>query len=60
MPKGSNCPLVHEYKPNLKLGLYSCTNTDFIAILVYILYNVLLTCHLHIYNSNSVLNTPHL
>ena len=33
--------------------------TDFIAILVYILYNVLLTCHLHIYNSNSVLNTPH-
>ena len=32
--------------------------TDFIAILVYILYNELLTCHLHIYNSNSVLNTP--
>ena len=28
--------------------------TDFIAILVYILYNVLLTCHLHIYNSNFV------
>ena len=25
-----------------------------------VLYNVLLTYHLHIYNSNSVLNTPHL
>ena len=28
--------------------------TDFIAILVDIIYNVLLTCHLYIYNSNSV------
>ena len=34
--------------------LGKCYYTDFIAILVYILYNVLLTCHLHIYNSNSV------
>ena len=31
---------------------------DFIAILVYLLYNVLLTCHLHNYNSNSVLTHP--
>ena len=35
-----------------------CFYTDFIAILVYILYNVLLTCHLHIYNSNSFLIHP--
>ena len=33
-------------------------HTDFIAILVYLLYNVLLTCHLHNYNSNSVLIHP--
>ena len=29
--------------------LGKCFYTDFIAILVYILYNELLTCHLHIY-----------
>ena len=34
--------------------LGKCYYTDFIPILVYILYNVLLTCHLHIYNNNSV------
>ena len=34
--------------------LGKCHFTDFIAILVYILYNVLLTCHLHVNNSNSV------
>ena len=34
--------------------LGKCYYTDFIAILVYIIYNVLLTCHLDIYNSNSV------
>ena len=36
----------------IKFG--KCYYRDFIPILVYILYNVLLTCHLHIYNSNSV------
>ena len=35
-----------------------CFYTDFIAILVYILYNELVTCHLHIYNSNSLLIHP--
>ena len=68
MPKGS-LSLSSQYKPNLHVSgvylkqnyCYKCANaiyTDFIAILVYILYNVLLTCHLHIYNSNSFLIHP--
>ena len=42
---------------NKTLG--KCYYTNFIAILVYILYNELLTCHLHIYNSNFVINAQY-